>query len=403
MFFNFKGINSKGQNIKGQLEATSINEAKKQLKSRNIYYYDLKRSNTFNTILNSRSIDKNILSDISSSLSIYLQSGLTLMESIKLLQSTYKADDRLFKFFESIHNNLKSGQSFYTAVSNQNTFELPLFFVESIKISERSGILPDILKELSNYIKEQQNTSSKIKASMIYPMFILSIALILITFMLNYIVPEIAKIFQNNHQQLPTITLFIINFGNFIKENILYIILATCSFVASFYYTYKNYPPFTYKVDFLLLKMPLIGKIIEFNELANFAYTNSMLLKSGIPFVQTINLSTNVLNNSVIKEIFTMSAHKVVEGQKLSNCLEIPNNRMFKIDKSFIEMLHVAEETGKINIVFENLVIFYREQNSRKIQVILSLLEPLIMVIVGSIIGVIVISMILPIFSMSIG
>jgi general secretion pathway protein F/type IV pilus assembly protein PilC len=148
-----------------------------------------------------------------------------------------------------------------------------------------------------------------------------------------------------------------------------------------------------------MLTLPLFGSIALKSELARFAYMASLLTRSGVPFVQTINLSANILNNRVIKELFVGASKKVVEGKLLSKALSESGK---KLDNAFVQAVALGEETSQIQNVLTNISELYFEENRDKISLLLTLLEPALMLFVGGSIGFIVAAMLLPIFSMSI-
>ena len=150
-----------------------------------------------------------------------------------------------------------------------------------------------------------------------------------------------------------------------------------------------------------MLKIPFFGNLIEVSELSRFSYMNAILIRSGIPVVQAFKLGSNILKNSVIKKLFSDASLKVVEGEKLSKILE--NSDIYKIDISFIQAVAIGEQTSELSKILQNLAQLYSNQNKDKIGVFLTLLEPMFMLIVGGIIGFIVLAMLLPIFSMSLG
>ena len=139
--------------------------------------------------------------------------------------------------------------------------------------------------------------------------------------------------------------------------------------------------------------------MIEKNELGKFSYMAAVLVQSGVPFVQAINLSAQILNNSVIKSLFLDSAEKVVEGKKLSVSLKSGD---FQVDPSFLQAIAVGEETSEVSPILQNLSELYFEENKDRLDVLLSLLEPALMLFVGGVIGFIVTAMLLPIFSINI-
>jgi general secretion pathway protein F/type IV pilus assembly protein PilC len=196
-------------------------------------------------------------------------------------------------------------------------------------------------------------------------------------------------------------TQFIIEAGNFVNNNYQIIFMGLFAFVAIFTYGLKKYPKFKYKVDTILLKIPFVGTLIEIGELSRFAYMNSILIKSGVPVVQSFKLGSSIVENSVIQNLFNTASQKVVEGEKLSKILD--NSSIYKIDVAFIQAIAIGEETSQLSKILQNLAELYATQNKDKIGTLLTLLEPVLMLVVGGIIGFIVVAMLLPIFSLSLG
>lgn len=341
------------------------------------------------------------MSYLSRDLSIYLNSGISLIQSIDLLKQRYKNDKFLGSFFESIATYLDEGKTFYLALDSQNVVKLPEFYKQSIKISENGGLLESVLMELSIFLKEQDRIKKQIGSAMAYPLFILFISFFMVGFMLSFIVPKITGIFAQIHQELPASTKIVIALGDFFSNNYGYVILFFVVFIGGFITLLKQSQSFKYGFDKLCLKIPFFSKMIEQGELSRFSYMNSILIKSGVPIVQAINLSANILKNSVIKRVFIEASKSVVEGKKLSVLLS--NNKIYKIDEAFIHSIAIGEDTSKLSQILNNLANLYNEANKDKIDIFLALLEPIFMLFVGSTIGFIVIAMLLPIFSMNLG
>ena len=404
MLFKYKGYDKNGNKVSSSIEALNLKIAKSQLKHKNIVVTNISESNFsfFNKILkkNKRNISPLILSVISRDLSIYLDSGISLLNAIKLISQRYKKDRLLNPFFLSLISYLDEGKNFYTALEKQDSIIIPEFYLQSIKISEDGGILKGVLIELSDYLNEQYRLRKQITQAMTYPIFIIVVAIAMLTFMLTFVVPKITAIFEQNGQTLPEITTFIINLGDFVGSNIKMILILLVVFIFIFSLAMKKIPTFKYKVDFLLLKVPFLGSIIQVDQLARFAYMNSILIKSGVPVVQAFQMGAGILNNSVLKKLFDTASKKVVEGEKLSSILD--NSKIYKVDVSFIQAIAIGEETSQLNKVLQNLAELYNVTNKDKIASFLSLLEPMLMLLVGGAVGFILIATLLPIFSMSI-
>ncbi len=405
MFFKYSGYDGLGKKVSGKIEASDLPNAKQKLKQKKIIYETLQEDQK--DILDLFKLDRKYkipalqLASVSKDLSIYLNAGISLPNSIKLINERYKTDKKMNPFFESIGNLLNEGKNFYTALESQNNVLIPDFYLQSIKVSEDGGILKDVLLELSNYLIKEHKLKKQISQSMTYPTFIIVVSVFMVSFMLSFIVPKITNIFIQNGQELPPITSFVIGAGNFMGTHFLSLTIFITMAIFAFGVILKQSDEFRYSFHRFLLRLPFIGNIIELNELSRFAYMNAILLKSGVPVVQGFKMSSNTLGNEVLKKLFTEASAKVVEGERLSKILDL--SKIYKIDIAFIQAIAIGEETSQLEGVLENLAELYSSKNSDKLGSFLTLLEPMLMLIVGGIIGFIVIAMLLPIFSMSIG
>ncbi|MCW9026710.1 MAG: type II secretion system F family protein [Thiovulaceae bacterium] len=403
MIFKYKGINHEGKKLSLKIEASSLDEAKSKLKANGIILQSIEEDtpSIFEniSIFGKYKIPPKELAGLSRELSMYIRSGISIVSAIKIVQTHYEKNKKMKLFLNTISTHLDEGNNFYTALSTQEIVELPSFYVESIKVSENGGILDEVLMELSRFLKEQDSINKEIKGAFAYPSFMIIISLVMISFMLAFVVPEITGIFESMDQELPTPTKFVIAMGDFFNDNFTTLLGFLFAFVVIFLILMKKSKSFAYMIHKLILKLPLFGEIIQKSELARFAYIASLLTRSGVPFVQTINLSANILNNLVLRDMFVLASKKVVEGKLLSSAL---NNSKIKIDNAFIQSIALGEETSQLQNVLTNTSELYFEENRDKIGMLLTLLEPALMLFVGASIGFIVAAMLLPIFSMSI-
>lgn len=403
MIFLYKGIDSSGKKISDKLEASSLAEAKSKLRSQKIIYQSINEDSEsiFNSISFSRKyrISPKELSNLSRELAMYIRSGMNIVSALRVVQSHYDDNKKLSLFLKTVSTYLDEGKNFFTALENQNVVILPPFFVQSIKVSESSGILDEVLIELSRFLKEQEKIAKEIKSAFAYPAFMLGVSILMVAFMLAFVVPQITSMFDSMDQKLPPITIFVIALGDFFNDHYIAMLIIIFTLISTFSIMMSINERFKYVVDSIILKLPLFGTIALKSELARFSYIGSLLVRSGVPFVQTINLSANILNNSVIKKHFMSSSKKVVEGKRLSMALVESG---FNYDRSFVQAIALGEETSQIEPVLQNISELYFEENRDKIGILLSLLEPALMLFVGGTIGFIVAAMLLPIFSMSI-
>jgi len=399
MIFQYTGFDKNGKKIKRKIEASDIEEAKTKIRTSGILYKNIKESDTsiFEkfAFLKVKKLNSLELSKLSKNLAIYLKSGVSLVNAIKLSKSLYESDKKILDFLSSVETLLEEGKSFYVALETQKIIYLPDFYKHSIKVSEDRGLLTEILFELSKYIKEQERVNKQIKTAFIYPSFIVVVSVLMIAFMLTSVVPKITSIFDSIDQELPKSTQFVIAMGDFFSSYWLYLLIGIFCISLLFTILYKLNKSFRYFTDKSILKIPIFGKVAKTAELARFSYIASVLLRSGVPFIHSIKLSSEILNNSLIKEKFYNAATKVVEGGKLSQALAKETST---IDKSFIQAIALAEETSEMENILKNLSELYFEQNQDKTAMLLSLLEPTLMLVVGGVVGFIVTAMLLSIF-----
>ncbi|MBU1659436.1 type II secretion system F family protein [bacterium] len=404
MIFKYKGIDSNGKKVNDKVEATSLLEAKSKLKAKKIIYQNISEdSPSFYEELDfskKYKIPAKELAGLSRELSMYIRSGISIVSALKIVQTHYENNKKMKLFLTTVSTHLDEGKNFYTALESQSIVILPEFFKQSIKVSESGGILDEVLMELSRFLKEQDRITKEIRGAFAYPSFMIIISLLMISFMLAFVVPQITGIFESMNQELPTPTKFVIAMGDFFNNNFITILVLIFVSVITFMIFMKKSHNFAYFIHKLILKLPYFGDIALKSELARFSYIASLLTRSGVPFVQTINLSANILNNLVLKELFSSAAKKVVEGKLLSSAL---HESKTKIDHAFIQSIALGEETSQVQSVLTNISELYFEENRDKISMLLTLLEPALMLFVGGSIGFIVAAMLLPIFSMSVG
>ena len=403
MIYKYKGIDERGKKLSSKIEASSLAEAKSKLKKSGIIYTEIveQRGSLFQGLSFKKkyAITPKELANLSRELAMYIKSGINIVQALKIVSNHYKNNKKIELFLNVVSTYIDEGETFYTALNKQDIITVPEFYKQSIKVSEDGGILDEVLLELSSFLKEQDKIKKEIKSAFAYPSFMIIVSLFMIAFMLTFVVPQITSIFSSMHQELPKPTQIVIALGDFFKNNFLYILSVIVGFITIFIITKKKNKKFAFMVDRLMLKLPFFGSMIQKSELARFSYMASLLTRSGVVFVQTINLSANILNNLVLKELFLNASKEVVEGKLLSTSL---NNSKQKIDFAFIQAVALGEETSEIEAVLKNISELYFEENRDKTSMLLTLLEPALMLFVGGSIGFIVSAMLLPIFSMSI-
>ncbi len=402
MIFKYSGYDSHGKRVKARIEANDLDEAKRKLKAKGILFDSITESGegllSRLSFKRSHKLTSKQLAQFSKNIAIYLRSGIPIVNVIKLAKSQYEDDGIMVDFLNSLESSMNEGNSFYAALDSQHIIALPSFYKQSIKVAEESGSMSEVLFEMARFVEEQDKVSGQVKQALIYPMVIVVISIFMVAFMLTTVVPKITKMFAQLKQELPGITKFVIASGDFLGHYWLHIVAVIIIGSLLFSYFLKKSPRFRYLFDSTMLRLPLFGKIIRTFELARFSYITSVLTRSGVTFVHAVKLSSGILDNQVMKKEFESASKDVVEGKKFSSSLAKHGKH---VDKSFIQAIALGEETSEVPMVMENLADLYFSENRDKINVFLSLMEPMLILFVGATIGFIVIAMLLPIFSMN--
>ena len=395
MKYKYTAYDKSGKKLKGFIEALDVNEAKLLLND--LIIIDIKPVKEFNITFSLGKINKKELSKILYTLGLYLKASIPLRMALNLTKNQSE-NHKIIKFLDYVIKEISEGKSFYFALQSQKIIKLSKYIINAIKVAEDSGNLSVVLIEISKFLKEEDTVSSKSIQALIYPSFIIFVAIILVGFMLTNIVPKIVSIFNSLNQQLPLATRIVINLGNFLKNNYLILFIGFFTFILVFIFLYKKVYKFRLFIHSLLLKLPVIKNIIISKDLGRFSYLVSTLSGSGVTFVNAVNLSSKIIENEKIKNVFENALNEVIEGKKLSVSLKKAG---FDFDKSFLEALALAEETSEIEEILRNLSEIYFEENEARINTLLSLIEPVLMIIVGGAVGFIVTAMLLPMFSMN--
>jgi len=393
MIYKYTAFNKDGKKIKGKIEALNEKDARNKIDG---IVISIKPAKSFNIHISN--VSKTELFKLFNALGLYLKASISLINAITLTKN--QTDNvKLLKFLDYLQQNIKEGQSFYKTLLNQKIIKIPSYIINSVKVGEETGKLDNVLIEMSKFLKEEEKINSKTKQALIYPSFIVIVAIAMIVFMLTNVVPKIVKVFQNMHQKLPSVTEFVINTGNFLKNNYLTLLIVTVLFVLVYLFLYKKSQKFKYFIHSLLLKIPLVKKIIISKELGRFSYLTYVLTSSGVNYVNAVNLAANTIENEKIKSVFKKALNEVIEGKKLSYSLKKAG---FDFDKSFIQAIALAEETSEMDNILKNLSEIYFEENESRINTFLSILEPALIIIIGGVIGFIITALLLPMFNMNV-
>ena len=402
MLFKYKGFDASGKRAKGTITASNKEEAIQKLRSEQVYYESLEPTKEFSLrSLSTREMPGTILSTFAKELSSYLNSGMTVLTAIKLMENQHEGEKKYLSFLGAVRTLIEEGKSLYQALTVQSVYQMPEFFLQSVNVAGQGGKMTEVLVNMGNFFSAQNKVKKQVSNAMAYPMFIFIVAIGMTGFLISFVVPKIVGIFEDNDQELPGITQFVLGISDFLTSHYIALIFGFITFVLIFKVAYNKAYPFQRFIDKTMLKLPIIGTLVQNHELGRFSYILSLMLESGVAYAHAVKLATATFGNVALKERFEEASIKVTEGNKLSNALQLTKG--VKLKRNFMQSLALGEESSEVAHILDNISKLYAEENEDRLKLLLSLLEPAMMLLIGLVVGIIVAAMLLPIFSMSLG
>ena len=326
-------------------------------------------------------------------LHILLSSGIDLRSTLELMYeeaSKQEIKDLYLKIKDSVLN----GTGLSDAVEKTERFSA--YECYSICIGEETGCLNAVLKDLVSYFTKRIEQKRKIKSAFSYPIFVFSIAIIAVAFMMIAVVPMFQDVFARFGNDLPYLTKVVINISNFITDNLLALLIGIIGIVTCIVFLKKN-EKFMRLESQLILRLPFFGELIRKMYLARFSLAMALLSSAHIPMLQALNLIKKMIPFYPIRSSLETIGNDIMKGKSLFESLG-----QFKIyDKRMVSLIKVGEEVNKLDMVFDRLKNQYMEDVDYQTNMISSILEPLMIIFVGIFVGIILISMYLPIFQLS--
>lgn len=388
--YKYIAINMEGKKIQGVFSDISQEHAFQKLRQLDYYPIQIKAVNNFkkNGFSDSKVPDK-YMAVFCYKLSTIVKSGIPLMEALKIIQkqTDYK---QLESILDDMYLDIQNGYSLAQSIKKYNR-QFPSIFAAIVEIGETSGNLDTCLKRAGNFFETRHNLRKKIKKAFVYPTMVLIATLSLLYLLLTYIFPMYVSMFEQNNIDLPNITKALISISGFFARHGIYLIVGILIAILAVN-VYKTNNSGRLKLDKMKLNMPVYGKIFRQLFTIEFSGALCMLLDSGLNLVNSLGIIADIMDNYAIKDLILQAQHNVNYGGKLSN--EIKKLNLFP--SLFVEMLYVGESSGNIIPMVDQVTYIYIQEVQADLEKILSLIEPVTIIILGVIVGFIVLAIILP-------
>ena len=398
MKFKYKAVSVSGIEQLGKIEAGSKERAIELLQKHKLVVISIKEIKelvslkSFSAIFHRVSHKKIVI--FSKELSILLMAGVPLVESLKIQYDQEESPyfkEQIFK----ISNMVEDGVPFSVALSKfPNIFSD--FFVNIVRSGEASGKMQESLLHLSDYIEKQYLLTSKVKSALMYPAVIMGGFLLVGFGMMVFVVPQLVSIFEGSDQELPLPTKILIFVSDFMQHNVILIVLGGC-FLGYIVKKYLQTAKGKSRVDSLILKIPQFSSIFKKFYVARFAENLSMLISSGIPIINALQISGDVVGNTVYQKIIYNSVDEVKIGGSIAYSFE----RSDQLPPLVPKMIRVGERTGKLDIVLKDIAEFYTKEVDIAVDGLTAIIEPIMIFVLGGAVAALIASILLPIYQMT--
>jgi type IV pilus assembly protein PilC len=396
MLFTYKALQKEGHIIDGEKESENPQSLAKALKEEGLVLISTheKKKRKIELSFSFSAFKMHEKITFARNIGTMLDAGLALSRALEVISRQTK-NPKTKKIIIEINEKIKSGSSFGSALGDYPKIFNSLF-VSMVQAGEESGNLVDAFKNISSQLEKSYILMKKVKGAMVYPGVIIAAMTIVGFFMMTYIVPTLSKTFRELGVELPATTKFIIGMSDFLQNHTISFFLIVIAIIGGLVLLFKS--TFGKKVfDILIINTPLFGELTKEINSARTARTLSSLLKAGVPYLQAVKITKGVVSNHLYVNILEKAEKRVETGDKISQVFT-DNEKYYP---AFVgEMVAVGEETGELSDMLLKVAEFYENEVEQKTKNMSTIVEPILMLLVGIGVGFFAISMISPMYSL---
>ena len=396
--YNYKALDPSGSMQKGVLQGDSARQIRQQLRDKSLLPVEVqivedKSAGAHKGRFGQKGISAYDLALVTRQMSVLLASSIPLEEA---LASVAKQSQKphVKSTMQSVRSLVLEGYSFANALKKATNF--PTLYIATIAAGEKSGHLDLILNQLADYTENRFALQKKIQGAMIYPIVLMVMAVAVVIGLMSFVVPKIVKVFEQSEQALPWITQVVLALSNIITQW-WWLLLLIIFVVVFLLYRFAKTEIGTSRIDALVLRLPILARLSKSLNAARFASTLSILVRSGVPLIEALQIGAAVTTNVHIKQTVMSAADKVTEGASLSSQLE----KTSYFPPMMVQMIKSGENSGELDNMLSRAADMQEAEATNFISTLLALLEPLMLVLMGVVVMIIVMAVMLPIVNMN--
>ncbi len=390
--FQWEGVDSNGKKVRGKSLGASESAVRAELRRKGVVAKKVRKQSTL--FQKKGTVTPADIAIFSRQLATMLAAGIPLVQAFDIV-GTGHDNPAMQKLILAIKADVEGGTSLADALARHPLYFDDLF-VNLVTAGEQAGALETLLDKIATYKEKTEAIKKKIKKALFYPAAVLVVATIVTTILLIFVIPEFENLFQGFGADLPGFTRMVINLSQFVRAEGIVLAMIIAGIIGSYLYMYKRSKKLRMMQDRVMLKLPILGPILEKSAIARFARTLSTMFAAGVPLVEGLESVAGATGN-IVYEVATLEIRdEVATGTRLQQCME--NTGLFP--NMVIQMIAVGEESGSLDDMSAKVADFFEEDVDNAVDSLSSLLEPMIMSILGVLVGGLVVAMYLPIFKM---
>ncbi|HCG77252.1 MAG: hypothetical protein COZ37_07010 [bacterium (Candidatus Ratteibacteria) CG_4_10_14_3_um_filter_41_18] len=393
--FVYQALNRKGQRLTGSIDALDERESRLFLRKRSLYPIQIGQKAKISYGVSRRRVKEEELVALFREISTLVSAHLPLTEALGVLASSLK-NEYLKKVILEIKEQVSEGRSLSAALENYQGTLFPPMLIHMIKASEKSGSLPLILSRFADFKEKSLFIKSKIFSILTYPIIMIIVGFVVLSFLFTFVLPTITKIFTENNLHLPLFTSILLKTTNFLKGSWFLILFFLVVLVFAFR-RYIKTPSGSLRFDRFKLKIPFFSGILRKSDVANFSRTLSTLLSGGVDLLTSFGILKGIVRSKLFAKSIEVAKIDLGKGIPMSNALDKEDF----FPGPAISLIAAGEKSGQIEIVLNKIAELYEGEVEAKTMRFISLLEPMMILLMGLVVGLLVLSILLPIFEIS--
>lgn len=388
--YQFEGKNIQNDMIvRGEVEAKNEEEARQKLTRRQIRVLQISKMKK----RRSKKITQGDIAVFTRQLSTMMKAGLPLMQAFDIVAKGHD-NAAMTQMLMGVRTDVEQGNSLASAFAKHPKY-FDKFYVNLVAAGEAGGVLETLLDKLATYKEKTESIKKKVKSALTYPISIVVVAIALILVMMMYVLPEFGKIYEGMGAELPALTQFMMNMSDFFVSFGWIVIIFLVGSVVGFLQILKRSHKMQKRLDAWLLEVPIFGEIVRKATIARWSRTTATLFAAGVPLVEVLDSVAGAAGNIIYEEATNEIRAKVNQGISLTSGMQGTN----LFPNLVMQMASIGEESGSLDSMLNKTAEFYEEEVDMAVESLSSLMEPIIMVVLGSIVGVILVAMYLPLFN----